>query len=92
MATFLKKNEYDSIIAVSALLEVHEYTFRGKERETVEDFLDMVTNLSERRRQGQIKHAEAIRAYRTNPETREKAQEIDKRAQVKFQAKKKSEK
>ena len=87
MATFLKKTEYDSIIAVSALLEAHEYTFQGKERETVEDFLDMVTNLSERRKQDQIKHAEAIRAYRTNPETREKAQEIDRRAIAKFRLK-----
>ena len=86
--SFLKKSEYDAVMAVYDLLKDKKSAFCGSELETLNTFFSEVETMQERRKTAQIKHAEATRAYRRNPETREKALEIDRRALKKYRSKK----
>lgn len=85
-----KKEDYEAISACSAVLEKNKKLFQGTDKKTVMQFCEYAKGLEKRMEEDKRKHADAMKKYRTDPQTKEKAQAIDRRAQEKYQAKKRS--
>ena len=88
---FISKQEMQTIQDAYRVLNNLKPSFCGPEIATINAFCDTAKAIIERQDEEKALKAEYMRKRRTDPKTRDRAKEIDRKAIAKFRAKQKTE-
>ena len=85
----IRSNDLSLLRDLKSVLEKNKELFKGKDKEPILQFLQFMEDLEIRYVEDKTAQAKAMREFRTNPATREKAKENDRKALKKFRNKNK---
>ena len=88
----IRSNELSLLRDLKTTLEKNKGLFKGNEKEPVLRFLQYMDELEIRYAEDKTAQAKAMREFRTNPATKEKAKANDRKALAKFRSKGKDKK
>lgn len=84
------KEDFDIILETKGMIQGIMSELKGNSRETAKKYIAFCMSLEERDAIAKKKHSEVMRKYRSDPKTKERAAEIDRKAMERFRERQKA--